>query len=195
MIIVSPLTALLYVAPGGNDANSCVTLSTACLTITAAVSKAVSGDTIVISAGTYTEAVGIAKDLTLIGFGADATIINQGRIVVTNATVRIFDLAITNSNNDTGGAVENDMGIVSLGYTSILSSHAFPAFPNPLSPFAARVTFVKVTTERLSRPTCALAEIVLFVITSVPALWIPSPGKLPPFTALLLIIALASMVM
>ena len=118
---------VLYVAPSGNDANSCVTLSTACLTITAAVSKAVSGDTIVIAAGTYVESPQIGKNLTLIGFGADATIIDQGQIYVSKATVNIFDLAITHGGGGTGGdggALFNDMGAVTLGYASIISSHA-----------------------------------------------------------------------
>jgi hypothetical protein len=115
---------VLYVAPTGNDANSCLTMSNACGTIVAAVSKASSGDTIIIATGTYTETITIDKELTLIGFGADATIINQGRIVVSSATVRIYDLAITNGYDDSGGALLNTMGVVTLGYTSILSSHA-----------------------------------------------------------------------
>ena len=94
----------------------------------APVSKASAGDTIIIAAGTYTESIDIGKDLTLIGFGADATIIDQGQIYVSGATVNIYDLAMTRGNGGAGGdggALYNDSGSVTLGYAAILSSHAY----------------------------------------------------------------------
>jgi hypothetical protein len=115
---------VLFVAPTGNDANTCLSMSSACKTIASAVSKASTGDTIIIAAGTYTEGVGIDKNLTLIGFGANATIINQGQIAVSNATVHIYDLAITHGDNDSGGGFFNNGGDVTLGYVSVLSNHA-----------------------------------------------------------------------
>ncbi len=64
----------LYVATTGSDAGAC-TFAAPCLTIGHAVATAVPGDTIVVRAGTYREAVVVAKRLTLIGHHAviDAT--------------------------------------------------------------------------------------------------------------------------
>lgn len=118
-------SSILFVAPTGNDANSCLTMASACQTIGAAVSKAFAGDTVIIATGVYTESIGIDKDLTLIGFGPDATIINQGRIIVTTATVRIYDMTIMHGGSiQDGGALYNDRGDVTLTYVSVLSSHA-----------------------------------------------------------------------
>jgi hypothetical protein len=69
--------ATYYVSPSGNDANDCLSPATACLTITAAIAKASSGDTISIAAGTYVEGVNINKNnLTITGAGATSTIIS-----------------------------------------------------------------------------------------------------------------------
>src|SRR5438874_2712934 len=64
----------LFVSPAGNDANDCQTFATACRTIGAAITKALAGDTLIIASGMYTEGVTLDKNLTLIGFGSDATI-------------------------------------------------------------------------------------------------------------------------
>jgi hypothetical protein len=115
---------VLFVALTGNDANTCLTMASACSTIPSAVSKASSGDTIIIAAGTYVGGFGIDKNLTLIGFGADATIVDQGTIVVTYASVRIYDLAIMHGNSDAGGGLYNDRGNVTLGRVAILNNLA-----------------------------------------------------------------------
>ena len=100
---------VLYVSTAGNDANACLTMSSACRSIVSAVSKASSGDTIIIAAGTYKEGIKIDKNLTLIGFGADATIIDQGYIYISGAAVQIFDLALTNGHNPGGdGGLDNE---------------------------------------------------------------------------------------
>jgi hypothetical protein len=56
-----------YVAPGGNDSNDCLSVGTACATINGAISKAADGDTIEVTAGTYSAAVSINKAVTLLG--------------------------------------------------------------------------------------------------------------------------------
>ena len=68
----------LFVSPAGNDTNNCQTFAMACRTITAAVGKASAGDTIIIGSGVYTESVTLDKNLTLIGFGSEATIMSGG---------------------------------------------------------------------------------------------------------------------
>src|SRR5579872_1906987 len=62
----------------GNDNNSCTTRQTACKTIGHAVSLASSGDSIIVSAATYTENLTIGIDLTVIGAGGSTTIIDGG---------------------------------------------------------------------------------------------------------------------
>ena len=69
-----------YVTTTGNDANSCTTIASPCLTINGAIGKAVTGDTINVAAGTYTssgaEVVLINKNITLSG-GWDTTFTTQ----------------------------------------------------------------------------------------------------------------------
>lgn len=62
-------------ATTGNDGNSCLSTSSACKTITGAVNKALSGDTINVSAGTYIENVVVSKSLAINGAGQSRTIV------------------------------------------------------------------------------------------------------------------------
>jgi uncharacterized repeat protein (TIGR01451 family) len=69
-----------YVAPGGDDGNSCLSPGAACATIDGALGKADPGDTIYVATGTYTgtgsEVVLLDKNATLSG-GWDASFITQ----------------------------------------------------------------------------------------------------------------------
>jgi uncharacterized repeat protein (TIGR01451 family) len=60
-----------YVAPGGNDSNSCTILGAPCATINGAMGKAASGDTIYVGTGTYigtgAEVVVLDRNVTLSG--------------------------------------------------------------------------------------------------------------------------------
>ena len=67
-----------FVSPAGNDANDCLSVGTACLTIQGAVNKASPGDIVNVAAGTYTENVNITKSLIM--RGAQTGIDARGRV-------------------------------------------------------------------------------------------------------------------
>lgn len=92
--------ATWYVAPGGDDANDCLSPATACATISAAVGKADDDDSIQIAAGTYHESgINIFKRLTLNGADAATTIVDggqNGRVFLLNANSTLRHLTIQN---------------------------------------------------------------------------------------------------
>lgn len=66
-----------YVAPDGIDTNTCQLPAEPCKTISAAIDKAASGDTIQIAAGTYAESVDTTgKSLMFLGTGQATTILD-----------------------------------------------------------------------------------------------------------------------
>jgi hypothetical protein len=73
-----------YVAPGGNDFNSCLSPASPCATINGAIAKASSGDTIYVATGVYTSSSGtevvlIDRTITLSG-GWNPTFTTQSNI-------------------------------------------------------------------------------------------------------------------
>ena len=81
-----------YVTPFGNDGNDCLTPTTACATINAAITRASAGDTIRVATGTYTsggsEVVLLNKSVVLSG-GWDLAFVEQyGASIVDGQTVR-----------------------------------------------------------------------------------------------------------
>ena len=113
-----------YVTTTGNDANSCTTIASPCLTINGAIGKAVTGDTINVAAGTYTssgaEVVLINKNITLSG-GWDITFTTQngtsiidvqgsrrGITVNTNIVATLDSLTVQNGfHANQGGGIRN----------------------------------------------------------------------------------------
>ena len=88
-----------YVKTTGNDANDCLSSAHACKTIQAAISKASTGDTIKVAAGTYIEQIVIDRNLTLKGAGVGSTTIQAPAVLVNDPdgakTIVLFTGPIT----------------------------------------------------------------------------------------------------
>jgi predicted outer membrane repeat protein len=101
-----------YVSPSGDDSD-CLSWATACTTIDGALSKASSGDTINVGAGTYMENVYITKDITLLGASAGSTIVDGGNA---GPTLRVYQymsatisgMTLRNGTDGTGGGLRAD---------------------------------------------------------------------------------------
>jgi hypothetical protein len=98
----------------GDDNNSCRTRQTACKTIGHAISLASSGDCIRVAPTTYTENLTINLGLTIIGAGANTTIVDgggKGTVVTVNAgdfRVALSKLTMQDgSANESGGGIYN----------------------------------------------------------------------------------------
>lgn len=97
-----------YVAPNGADTNSCQLATEPCKTIGGAVDKAASGDTIHISAGTYTESVDTTgKSLTFAGAGEATTILDGSMYLAKTETVSGISLQ-----HSTGIYVESAASVI-----------------------------------------------------------------------------------
>src|SRR6266567_1903937 len=109
---------------GVSDSNNCMTPTTACKTIGHAISLAVSGDLINVAAGTYTENLSVAFNLTVAGAGATTTIIDGGSVgrVVTisnaNTLVKLSNLTLSNGHAGYGAGILN-YGTLKLDYMTI----------------------------------------------------------------------------
>jgi uncharacterized repeat protein (TIGR01451 family) len=108
-----------YVSPAGSDSNDCLTLNTACRTIAAAIGKAVSGDTILVASGTYTENITISKNVTLVGADRSTTILDggaAGSVVTTmnGVALNITNLTITHGSAAYGGGIHSTGSRVTL---------------------------------------------------------------------------------
>jgi predicted outer membrane repeat protein len=84
----------------GSNSNNCKSPTTPCKTIGHAISLAVSGDSIIVAAATYSENLFIGKSLRILGSGAATTIIEGGGIPVigisTGASVTLSKVQIRN---------------------------------------------------------------------------------------------------
>jgi hypothetical protein len=133
-----------YVSSTGSDSNDCLTPSSACRTIGAAISKAASGDAIDVASGTYPEHLTVGKDLAISGTGAGQTIIDGGGngavlsvyaftivnvagVTIQHGSAGIANagaLTVTNSNiiNDNGVGATNTHGMLSLTNCQVSSN-------------------------------------------------------------------------
>jgi hypothetical protein len=138
----------------GNDSNNCQTAETACKTIGHAISLALSGDSIVVAAATYTENLTIGISLTIVGSGASTTIIDGkaagtvitipnswDQVTLSNVTIRngsaslgagIYNASRLTINSSTisgnrawhGGGIANHYGTVTINNSTISGNSA-----------------------------------------------------------------------
>jgi uncharacterized repeat protein (TIGR01451 family) len=125
-----------YVAPGGDDSNSCQSTSDPCATIAGSVNKASPGDTIFVAVGVYTsttgsEVVKLDKNVSLSGGWektfttqtGKSTIDGQGirrGIEVSSSTVTAENFVIQNGFHDTlGGGIYNYSSTLTLTNTIV----------------------------------------------------------------------------
>ena len=120
---------------GGSDTDNCLSPTTACKTIGHAISLAASGDTVMVSAATYTEALTVSLNLNLIGAGASTTIIDgraSGTVVtISNTTshVTLSNLTIRNGKASSGAGIKNS-GTLTLSNSTVTGNWApIPCHP------------------------------------------------------------------
>src|ERR1700740_3566478 len=98
----SSLASTMWYVNGvnGNDSNNCQTAETACKTIGHAISLALSVDSIIVAAATYTENLTISISLSILGAGANTTIIDGGAkasvVNISQGNVTLYGITIRN---------------------------------------------------------------------------------------------------
>ncbi|MEJ2394300.1 MAG: choice-of-anchor Q domain-containing protein [Candidatus Thiodiazotropha sp.] len=103
-----------------NDLSCNDTTGTPFCSISAGIDAAADGDTITISAGTYSENPTILKSLTISGAGSDLTIVDGGardRVFFTQGTIAISNLTVRNGDagdSGLGGGIWANMGSLTL---------------------------------------------------------------------------------
>jgi nitrous oxidase accessory protein NosD len=121
MLVALPRVALAsntwYVnGLNGSDSNDCKSAQSACETISQTISKATSGDSIVVAAATYTENLTISISLNVMGSSAATTIIDGGGkgivVTISSGTVRLSNVTVRNGQS----------GIHNLGGTLTISN-------------------------------------------------------------------------
>jgi hypothetical protein len=124
-----PATTWYVNGTSGNNANDCKSPTTACKTIGDAISRAASGDSVMVSAATYTEALTISLNLNVIGASASTTIIDgwaSGTVVTisnTTARVTLSNLTIRNGKASVGAGIRN-AGTLTLSKSTVTGNSA-----------------------------------------------------------------------
>ncbi len=129
LALAGPTAATWYVdGATGNDSNDCQTPTTACATVAEAVTRAGAGDTVQITAGIYDANLDL-QDITLVGAGMEATILDGGqraRVITGTLAVTLADLTVRNglvTGNDKGGGIFN-FGEMTLQRVRVMSNTA-----------------------------------------------------------------------
>src|SRR5262245_48601619 len=134
--------AVLYVAPGGNDAGTCTTPGAPCLTSQAAVDKANAGDTVRVATGVYSAPVAatvvtVGKDLTLAGgwntaFTLQAGLstidglgVSRGVAVDSGITAGVSRFLIRGGYTDAQGGGIFNQGTLTLDHLSVRGNAAY----------------------------------------------------------------------
>ena len=103
--------ATLYLAPNGTDTGDCTNVNEPCQTINYARQQSDPGDTIQLSAGTFSENPNLFTDLNVVGAGRNKTFVDGGQsgtvFSILGGPVRIADLTIQNGNAIDGGGIRN----------------------------------------------------------------------------------------
>ncbi len=113
----------------GSDSNACTSQTTACKTVSRAISLAASGDSISVAAATYKENLTISISLRILGSAASTTIIDGGGVgtVVTvssaAANVSLSRVTIRNGHALSGGGIRN-LGTLTLNNSIIANNRA-----------------------------------------------------------------------
>lgn len=112
----------------GSDSNNCNSPQTACKTIGHAISLASSGDSIVVAPATYTERLGIAISLNVIGSGARTTIIDghaAGSVIVISspAQVTLSNITVRNGHSSFGAGIYNE-GRLTINSSTVTDNNA-----------------------------------------------------------------------
>lgn len=100
-----------YVSPTGSDAgNDCLVEASPCATVQHGLDEAASGDTILLTAGTYAENVAINKDVVLQGADAmlDGNLAGRTVTVEGGLTVVLRDVAVINGRSSHGAGIYNN---------------------------------------------------------------------------------------
>jgi hypothetical protein len=134
-----PVNGPWYVATTGNDAQTCTSPATPCATINATLSKASSGDTVYVAAGTYTgsgsEVVLINKTITLSGGWNSQFDTQSGRSVIdgggqrrgitinADAIASIERFTVQHGTADHGGGISN-VGRATLQSITVINNSA-----------------------------------------------------------------------
>ncbi len=132
----APVTGAVFVAPDGDDNADCLSLATACRSVSVAISRAMAGDAVLIASGLYTDSFTIDKPLTLIGYGPKQPVIQgpglpEPRRVITvsagiDAAIQNLTIQHGNATSETvpyGGGILNS-GMLTLSYSTVAENQA-----------------------------------------------------------------------
>lgn len=120
-----------YVAPSGNDKNDCRIPMTPCLTISTAISRAVDGDTIFVSPGTYPELLSVMKSISIKGVGTQPSdVVIDGKntyqvlyvgCMACSIAVSVTNLTVQNGLAPASGGLSGAAGVSVDGATLTMS--------------------------------------------------------------------------